>query len=207
MTKRQAIQGYTLIEVMIALAVFAILSTISASMLMQAFNTKTHLDQEHQRIAKLQLAIALLKQDIEQAMDRSIRGNEMRLFPPFIGESYYTEFTRGGFVNPNATTRNSTLKRVGYLCQNNTLTRRSWLMLDSPSRKEYQDKILLTELTECSFSYLSRSRELLKDWRPYALQQNQKNQSLPAAIQVNLGIQHLGAMKMMFIIPEALYGA
>lgn len=203
---RHRLLGYTLIEVIVALTVFAILSTMSASVMLQSFKTKTHLAEETERFNKLQLAVALVRRDVEQAVNRSVRGNEMRLFPPFIGESNYTEFTRGGFVNPNATTQSSTLKRVALMCDHNSLKRRSWVILDSPSRREYQDKMILNNLKKCSFSYISQSQEILKAWRPYAVSQKQKNAALPAGIQLTLSIQHLGDVDILFVIPEGAYG-
>jgi general secretion pathway protein J len=198
--------GFTLIEVIVALAIFAIVATLSSSVLIQAFHTRTHLAAMTERTNTLQLAVTLIRRDLLQVVNRSIRGPEMHLFPPFIGESNYTEFTRGGFVNPNAATLSTTLKRVALLCNEKQLVRRSWLTLDGPSHKDFQDRVLLDHITHCSFSYLSRSREMLPSWRPYALQQNQKNQSIPMAIQLSLTRQGLGEMTLIFIIPEALYG-
>ena len=200
-------RGYTLIEVVIALAVFAILATMSASVLIHAFDTRTHLAEDTSRLNTLQLAITLIRRDAAQMVNRSIRGTEMHLFPPFVGESQYVEFTRGGVVNPNAIGLSSTLKRVALLCSNKQLVRRTWISVDGPTHKDYQDKVLLKNLHACSFAYLSRLRERLPDWRPYAVQQNQNNESLPSALQLTLALDHLGRMRLLFIIPEARYGA
>jgi general secretion pathway protein J len=205
MNKRPA-SGYTLIEVIIALAVFAILSTMSASVMLQAFKTKARLAEETERINKLELAVALVRRDVEQILNRSIRGNEMHLFPPFIGESNYTEFTRGGYVNPNATVQSSTLKRVALICKDQSLTRRSWATLDSPARSDRQDKVLLNDLDGCTLSYVSQSQEILSAWRPYAVSQGQKNASIPAGIQLTLQLKHLGKVDILFSIPEGIYG-
>lgn len=197
--------GYTLIEVIIALAVFAILSTLTASVMMQSFNTKKHLAIQTERMQQIQVAIPVIRRDIAQAINRAVRGNELRLFPPFIGESNYTEFTRGGFVNPNSTLKSSSLKRIAYLCQGDHLIRRSWPVVDSPARKEYRDQIFLKNITHCSFSYISQSQEILSVWRPYALSQRQKNASLPAGIQLSLTFKVLGKMDFLFTIPEGMY--
>jgi len=203
---KYSILGYTLIEVIIALAVFAILSTMSASVMLQAFKTKARLAEETDRINTLELTITLIRRDVEQILNRAIRGNEMHLFPPFIGESNYTEFTRGGYVNPNATVQASTLKRIALLCKKHALTRRSWATLDGPERNQYQDKLLLDNLEACSFSYVSQSQEILPAWRPYAVSQQQKNASLPEAIQLTLELKHLGKVDVLFAIPEGIYG-
>ena len=200
-------RGYTLIEVIVALAVFAILATLSGTVLVQAFNTRTHLAEETSRLNNLQLATTLIRRDAAQMVERAIRGTEGHLFPPFVGESNYLEFTRSGVVNPNAVVLSSALKRVALLCSKKQLIRRSWISLDGPTHSDYQDKVLLDNLQACSIAYLSRSRQILNEWRPYAVQQNQKKEPLPTAIQLTLGLEHLGNLSLLFIIPESLYGA
>ncbi len=198
-------RGYTLIEVMVALAVFAILAAITSQALYHAFDTRARVNQQASQLNELQLAMTLLMRDTQQMVERPVRGNEMHLFPPFVGQPQYVEFTRGGLVNPQGKERRSTLKRVAYLCEGLTLVRRTWENLDSLNRKQYQDKIVLDNLKECSFAYLSQARQLLPEWREYAIQQNQKKETLPIAIQLTL-TPHWGNMSLLFIIPEALYG-
>jgi general secretion pathway protein J len=197
--------GYTLIEVMIALFVFAILATITAGAMMQAFNTRAHVDTSFNHLNKLQLAVALLTTDTQTMIERSVRGNEMRVFPPFTGQETYFEFTRDGLLNPEGFEQRSSLKRIAYLCLDGQLIRRSWPYLDTPNRHRVQDKILLSGLKHCHFAYLTHSHQILNEWRAYAVQQNQKKESLPLAIQVNLDLEHAENMSLLFAIPEALY--
>src|SRR5688500_612047 len=122
--------GFTLMEILIALAVFAILATITSSSLFYAFNTKARVAEQINRLTTLQLAIIQMERDSQQIVLRTVHGNEMQTFPVFIGEPQYLEFTRGGIANPNHEKR-STLKRVAFLCQNNKLLRRTWPILDT----------------------------------------------------------------------------
>ena len=199
--------GYTLIEIMVALAVFAVLATITASAMYQAFDTRARVNVQANQLNAIQLALILIARDTEQMVDRAIRGNDMLLFPPFVGQTRYLEFTRGGLVNPNGIERRGTLQRIAYVCSGKTLVRRSWENLDTPNRKQYQDRILLDNLKDCTFAYLSSSRQVLPEWREYAVQQNQKKETLPLAIQFTLTIQNWGDMSLLFAIPEAIYAA
>ena len=201
------IRGYTLIEIMIALAVFAILATITAATMLHAFDTRARVNAQSEQLNTLQVALTLIARDIEQIVDRPVIGNEMHLFPPFVGESNYIEFTRGGAVNPNGVERRSALKRIALICKGTTLIRRSWDHLDAPTRQTFQDKRLLDKLEACSFAYLSNSRQVLHEWRNYAVQQNPQQENLPIAVQFNLTIQQWGKMNLLFPIPQALYAA
>ena len=50
------VKGFTLIEILIALTVFAILATITSSTLYYAFNTRTRVNEQSERLSTLQLA-------------------------------------------------------------------------------------------------------------------------------------------------------
>lgn len=204
-TNRQHAHGFTLLEIMIALAVFAILATITSTALYNAFNIQARITTQASHINALQLAITFIKRDTEQMLARAIHGNEMHVFPPFIGQSHHLEFTRSGFVNPDATQPRSALTRVAFLCKKSQLIRRSWAMLDIPERKLYQDHVLLDNLDQCSFAYLAHNRQILSTWQAYAVQQNQRSETLPTAIQLSLKTQRGENMILLFIVPVALY--
>lgn len=197
--------GYTLLEIMVALAVFAILATITASAMYRAFDTRSRVNIQANQLNTVQLAFTLIERDTEQVLERAVRGNEMHLFPPFVGLPHHVEFTHGGLVNPNGVELRSTLKRTAYICSGSKLIRRSWENLDTPTRKINHDKILLDNLEDCTFAYLSHSHQMLPEWRAYAVQQNQKKETLPIAIQLTLTIHDWGNTSWLFILPEALY--
>ena len=197
--------GYTLLEIMIALFVFAILATITSSALYQAFDTRARVNVQADQLNSVQLAMTLIERDTTQTIERAIRGNEMHTFPPFIGQPHYVEFTRGGMVNPNGIEQRSTLKRVALICKNRTLIRRSWESLDTPHRDQYQDRIILDNLEQCNFAYINKSRQVLTEWRAYALTQNQSQESIPIAIQCNFTLRGLGNMSLLFPLPEGIY--
>ncbi|KTD55723.1 type II secretory pathway protein LspJ [Legionella santicrucis] len=203
--RQKKFQGFTLIEILIALAVFAILATITTSVLYNAFTTRSRVNEQSNRLNELQLAISLLQQDTSQAVERAIRGNEMRLFSAFIGQPNYLEFTRDGMVNPGSIEKRSTLKRVAYVCQEGTLIRRSWNTLDTLNRNAYEDKPLLSHLTDCHFGYLNQNLEILPEWREQAVSLNQRKEPFPKAIQVNMTLRDLGEINLLFTLPGALY--
>ncbi|KTD54522.1 type II secretory pathway protein LspJ [Legionella sainthelensi] len=202
---QKKIRGFTLIEILIALAVFAILATITTSVLYNAFTTRSRVNEQSYRLNEVQLAISLIQQDTSQVVERAIRGNEMRLFSAFIGQTNYLEFTRDGVVNPGSIEKRSTLKRVAYVCQEGTLIRRSWNTLDSLNRNAYEDKPLLSHLTDCHFGYLNQNLQILPEWREQAVSLNQRKEPFPKALQVNLTLRDLGEINLLFTLPGALY--
>jgi general secretion pathway protein J len=197
--------GFTLLEILIALAIFAILATMTSSVMFYSFNTRAKLNAHADRLNALQLAIIIIQRDVEQARDRAVRGNEMRLFPNFTGSNNYLELTRDGIVNPQGLEKRSTLKRIAILCENGQLIRRSWISLDSVDRRQYEDKILLSDLTGCSFNYLNTNLQTLSEWRPGAIRADKTEETFPKAIQMDITLSDWGNMNLFFIIPEGLY--
>ncbi len=198
-------RGFTLLEILIALSVFAILATITAFAMQHAFNTRTRVTSQSDRLNSLQLTMTLVNRDTQQLMPRAILGNELHEFAAFIGQADYLEFTRGGALNTNTRTPSSTLVRVAYLCKNGSFIRRRWNTLDGPNRSNYQDTPLLDNVSECSFNYLTRDKQILPFWESYALRPDQKQEKLPTAIQLTLNLNDWGNMSLLFIIPGALY--
>ena len=197
--------GFTLIEILIALTVFAVLASITASSLYYAFNNRNRVTIQANRLNMLEMAVSIIQQDTAQIVDRAIRGNEMRLFPTIVGQPEYMEFTRDGVLNPNSIEKRSTLKRVALVCMEGQLLRRTWTSLDPVDRNKYSDKLLIDELSSCHFSYLNQNLQSLTEWREKAITQNQRSEPFPKALQIKLTLKDWGAMSLLFIIPEALY--
>lgn len=200
-------RGFTLIEIIIALAIFAILATITSSLLIQSVHVQERVSLHSERTAEIELAIALLQQDITQLIPRAVRGNEMHLFPPIIGQAKYFEFTRGGVTNPMSIEQRSTLMRVAYVCEQHQLIRRIWQQLDTPDRSQYHDTALLKQLKSCSFEYMGLHNTLVSSW----YQEPPRSRKpipifLPKAIQVNLTFTENEPLTLLFAIPGVLYG-
>jgi general secretion pathway protein J len=200
-------QGFTLIEILIALTIFAILAAMTASSLYYAFNTRTRVNESLNQLDALQTTIIMLRQDTLQTVVRPILGNEMHSFSAFIGQPEYMEFTRDGFMNPGSVDKRSTLKRIAYVCEGSKLLRRTWAMLDVPNRSQYEDRVLLTDLTECQFHFLNYASELLPEWRPQTTGKLSQPELLPKAIQVSLKPKVWGKALLLLPIPGVLYGA
>lgn len=198
-------KGFTLLEILIALTIFAILAAITSSILYHTFSIRARVADLADRTNTLQLAISLIQQDTLQTVERPIRSDDQQVFPAFIGQTSYLELTRDGNANPQSLEKRSTLKRVALVCNGQTLVRRTWNTLDSIDKKKFEDKVLLDELTQCNFKYLNQTLQLLEQWRDQAITQSQRKEPLPKAIQVNVTFKNWGEMNLLFIIPGAVY--
>lgn len=199
------VKGFTLIEVLIALSIFAVLATITASALYNAFNTRAIINKQADQLNQLQLAISLIEKDSKQVIQRPIRSDGPHWYPAFSGNLYYVEFTRDGVSNPLGYEKRSSLKRIALVCKNHRLIRRSWAVLDPLKHDSFEDKLLLDNLQQCQFHYLDRHLQLLSEWRADNSNQRKSKQPFPTAIQLKITHSQWGRASLLFIIPEGLY--
>ncbi len=191
--------GFTLLEVLIALAIFALLATMTAQALRQSFINQAHLKQQAEQMRDMQLVLARLTRDLVQATNRPIRGESLRLFPAFIGQPGYIEFTRGGTSSNPLMDKQHHLSRVGYRCKGGQLIRRTFLQLDPISRDQFEEETLLSHLKKCRFVFLNKTLQDLPAWR------GGSTEPLPKAVQVTLTTKEWGELMSLFNIPEAMY--
>lgn len=205
-SKEFNLRGFTLIEVLIALAVFAILSTLTASVMNRAFQSRERINARSEYINRFQSTMVLIQREVQQLVPRGIRSNQNQLSPALIGKPHYIEFTRGGVMNPSSQEKRSHLKRIAYICSNNELIRRSWNQLDSSNRSQYTEKVLLDNLTSCHFAYLTHTLQVLSEWRERSQNTQEFDpKALPKAIQFNFNQGEQVKVSWLALVPQALY--
>src|SRR5210317_619118 len=121
-------RGFTLLELVVAMAIFAIMAAIAYSGLNNVLLAREQTDAHAKQLQQLQLAMNWFARDIEQAIDRGVRSEYGEMLPPVIGndfEGYLIELTRGGWRNP-ANHKRSNLQRVAYAVREEQLLRAYW---------------------------------------------------------------------------------
>lgn len=196
------LKGFTLVELLVALAIFAILSTITASALYNAFQTRSHLAQFTEQLTELQLALSLMTRDLCQTVAYSLPSKGIPLPPSFSGDALRVEFVHGGVINPLAGDKRATLARTAFICQENQLIVRQWEHLDALHYNDYQDRVLLQKIKYCRFSFLDQRLALFPEWRQSG---ESTNIVLPKAIQLRLTMAKKGNLSYLFALSQAPY--
>ena len=73
MNVRKNLQGFTLLELLVALSIFSIIAVMAYSGLNTVLLARIQTDQHAIQLARLQMTFTWLKRDIEQYIGRSIR--------------------------------------------------------------------------------------------------------------------------------------
>ncbi len=192
--------GFTLLEILVALTIFAILAGMTSYVVYNAFETRKRIVQQGNELNTIVLAIALLNQDTKNSVARTIFGDHMQTIPALIGQPELLEFTRDGILPDGSANASSSLLRVAYQCQDHQLNRRYWDRIDSPHRYVHHDQILLTGLTKCRIAYINAHKQRVVEW------QNDSS-AMPVAIELAVAWPNQREMRLLFALAGSLYAA
>lgn len=192
--------GFTLIEIVIALAVFAIVGTMAFSGLNVTLKQQVRLTERSEQIKDLQLALKYLERDINQVAQRPIRdqfGDDQLAFS--ADTDSIINFTFSGWRNPAGLSR-SNLQRVSYEINDDELIRHTWTRLDGVVVDEARSAALLTEITEVEWLFLNEQNTWVNQWPPINTQGS--DSLLPRAVSITLNITSWGEITRVFPLPQ-----
>ncbi|HEX9803445.1 MAG TPA: type II secretion system minor pseudopilin GspJ [Gammaproteobacteria bacterium] len=197
--------GFTLLELLVAMAVFALVSLMAYGGLRTVLQSKQATERQASRIQQLQSAVLMLERDLGQFVARGIRDEYGDAQPALRSADYGTvllEFTRAGWRNPTATAR-STLQRVGYGIEENSLLRFSWTVLDRAQESAPYRATLLDGVREMRLRYLDAAREWHEQWPPAAYSADDP-WPVPLALEVVLALEDMGEIRRLLPLPQPL---
>ena len=193
---RNKLSGFTLLEILIALFIFTIVSVIMASGLHSVLNSQAATEKKANSFAEIQMAVLLISRDMEQAINRPITNAKNILEGGMVGGPRSVTFTHAGLHNPEGELQRSTLQRVRYFIEKNELTRETWEVLDQSAKTESVSRVLLNSAEDLHFEYLDEKRQFQKNWPPA----DKQNAGLPRAIRMNLTLKNWGKISQIYLL-------
>jgi len=204
MKRIQASRGFTLFELLVATSIFAIISYMGYSGLMQVMNARVHTGAMEARLAELQLAFLHLERDVQQSVNRPIRDLYGTTRAPLVGDElgdFRLELTRTGRRNPAQASR-SVMQRVAYMIEDENLLRVAWPVLDQAQDTTASRTTILTAVTRLEIRYLDQTSNWSNAWPPLQLKAGALA-GLPRALTIRLELEDVGVIERIFILPEA----
>lgn len=161
------LRGFTLVEVLVALAVFAMLAALAYGTLSQTLANAEILTDRMERLQALQRTFRYLGQDFMQISPRPIRDELGDNFVPALRtdpeRDHAVEFTHAGWNNPAGLPR-STLQRVAWRLEDDALLRYHWTVLDRTLDNEPLVEVMLDGIDSVSMRFLHPSGEWSEEW-------------------------------------------
>lgn len=159
-------RGLTLVEVLIALAIFAAVSGIGVTAMNLAANGSRQLEAAMGRTGEVERFRILLRTDLYLFTDRPVfEADTQRKRPAFMGgealddvltardETPLLALVRTGWVNPDAREPRPELQAVTWLEKDGALIRRTRPFLDAVAQTPTRDETLLSGLEEVEIDF------------------------------------------------------
>lgn len=193
--------GFTLLEILISVGMFAIISGAAYMMLHHGVQSQKAINARADRFHQLQKALFIMQRDIEQITNRPVRDEQGNQQAPFYtsyngraGQNLKIAFTHTGWTNPFGDNA-SNLQRVNYFLHNEQLIRRSW---DSPDRTyetKFTDKVMMSNVLNWQVRLLDDG-SWYKTWKNDPAENNKY--SLPDALEFQIALKDMGNLKRIF---------
>ena len=176
-------QGFTLIELMIAILIFAMISTAAYKLFDSVSRAQQVTDGILDRLDGMQRTLVVIEKDLFQLAPRPIRdefGDRQKalLAPGNNGE--LLEFTRFGWRNPLREIR-SNLQRVAYSLEDGELARYYWLMLDRAPDPVVVRQVLMDGVVGARLKFMDEKKRWQSTWPPKSRGQQVGQQAQAAA--------------------------
>jgi general secretion pathway protein J len=204
-------RGFTLIEVVIAMFIAAIMFAIGYGAINQALRDRDALNVSQQRVTEIQKGMRIVAQDFAQTIDRAARdtSGSGQLMPAMFADGssdVIVTFTRAGWSNPAGIQRPAE-ERVRYRFLDGTLIREHWLSVDPALNTQPRQRTLLTKVKSVEIRFLDPvSRQWRTDWQAGASGQVAPNAvsllvTRPLAIEFTVVFEDWGRVQRLFEIP------
>ncbi|HKQ29785.1 MAG TPA: type II secretion system minor pseudopilin GspJ, partial [Burkholderiales bacterium] len=194
-------RGFTLLEVLVAVAIFAVLSALAYGGLTQVLEGRNRIEAERDLWRSLALAFQQMEDDLAQARARSIRDVTGEPIPAFRGRPFdprplsepNIELTRDGLYVPEGS-RAPDLQRVAYHVKDGVLLRIVWPTLDRPQATEPRTVTLLSRVENLTLRFHKSTLGSFERWPP-----DNGDQTLPDFVEINFEVPGVG--KLTRILP------
>jgi general secretion pathway protein J len=196
--------GFTLIEILVAMAIFTIIGLASTGVLNSVINSDKLSSERFGKLEELQRAMLTIERDILQIVPRKVRINSEPVSAVISGgEDVFDSdadglgFVRAGWHNPQMLLPRSTLQAIGYRLQERQLQRLYGNYVDNVIGYEPKIKILLSDVEDFRVSFLTETKQLEE---PNEWKETYSSATLPIAISITIVSKTFGEIRREFIL-------
>jgi len=191
-------KGFTLLEVLIAIAIFSLISLSSFTIFDTVLSSDESAKNRSERQNELQRAFIILERDIIQIARRSARLNGEAPLEGFLqtsGNTFVSDeqalaFVRHGWTNPGLLLPRSDMQAVAYRLVDETFERLHFNFVDAVVGEEPKIRPLISDISTLKFEYYDEDK-----WQKTWLKK-----SLPSAIAIEIDTKDYGVIRRQFLV-------
>ncbi|RUO56283.1 type II secretion system protein GspJ [Pseudidiomarina homiensis] len=182
--------GFTLVEVLVAIVVFAIIGLASAAVVNSMMRTNEQSAEVREELQQLQQAMLMIENDLRQAVSRRTPEGD-----------YYV---RAGWFNPGNLLARSELQPVRYIInQDQQLVRQHYTYADMSPTSDPTERVVLEGVTEFQVEPIIKGSErsglgITPNQQPQAEQDGPME--IPDGVEVTLETERWGTIVRVFIL-------
>ena len=161
-------RGFTLIEVLVAIAIFSILAAMSYRALTAVLETRQRVEQENRKWRTIGYAVSRIEQDIGAAINRPVRDASGIVRPALVGNPVplpgegQLMLTRSGELDAQG--YETAPIRVGYVLRDGVLVLLTWPVLDEAVGTTPTVTPLLSGVQRLEFAYAGQNGQPTPFW-------------------------------------------
>lgn len=188
-------RGFTLVEMLVALSIFAIIAAMGVGLLRSSIDTQEAVQGRLKAMSGINRVRAIMANDLAQAVQRSTRGQAGDAVPAFLGSSSGFAFVHGGATALDGSPRPD-VERVGYAFTGGEWRRATQPMLDGTALGD-GDR-LIGEVDAVAVRYRDEKGNWGDGWT------SDPGDRLPRAVEVRLTRRARPPLTMLFLTAPTL---
>lgn len=195
MSGRGGERGFTIVELLVALLIFGMLSAAGVALLSFSVGAQDAATERLDELSDIRRTAGILTSDLAQAAPRLSRDQSGAVQPAFVGgvgdDGVALALVRRGWENVDDAARPS-LQKVEYRLRDGKLERRGWRFVDGAPAME--PVALLEGVASIRLRYRDRDGNWRDRWDP------QRVTELPRAVELLISMPRYGTIRQLFLV-------
>ena len=197
------LQGFTLLEVLIAIAILSVMSVMSYSGFEQVSLARERMEQQAETLSRLQMTYSVIKKDLEQVVNRRVRGSQGNVKPALLSPPN-ADLQVALVANNRTSLQNSStgsrLQYVEYQLEGKVLRRVQYEVLDQAFNSVGEVTSLLNDIESMEMQFYHGG--ILEPFWPKA--NAGPFMDLPTAIEMTFTLSDGKDYRWWFLLPGKL---
>lgn len=186
--QKKSAKGYTLIEVLAALAIFIVIVAIISATFTQMLKNIDIVKQKEERLTEIQAMLTILQFDLSQTISKTdLQGPNRQPKGSFYTQNSILHFERTGNINPEFILQRSTLQSIEYFIKNEQLIKR----FKNDGENSFKEQVLLSGVQAFEWIFWDNNKGQYTNWPPT----NDWAYLTPMAVKLNITLNDYGTIE------------